>query len=138
MPQLFAEGADPTPPSDQAVFQTDEPPDMTPEATATGMAATQALSEVEPTPTPGPTFPPVVPGVRVIGNTNYQGANVRQGPSLNAPIVAKLINGTEVLLLDTASQEADGFTWQRVLLENGTTGWVVGRYLLEEPLEFNP
>jgi len=99
-------------------------PTRTPRQTLT---LTQAAGTPEP--------PGEFSGQRVIGNTNYQGLNVRQDPTTKARIVARLVNGTVVFVLDEPPVEADGFTWQHIELVDGKTGWVVSRYLLEAPLE---
>ncbi len=136
LPQVLTENPGSAPTAESA--STPESTEPAPEPTQTGSVAETTTTEDLPEPAATPTNPPGVLGPRVIGNTEYQGANMRAQPSVDAPILAKLRNGTEVLMLDSPSQEGDGFVWHRVQLEDGTTGWVVKWYLLEEPLEFNP
>ena len=114
---------------------------------ATEAVATEPTAEtqVAPTPTamtrtatPGPTRTPTASATptlsafvpAVIGNTDFQGANVREGPSLGAAVMAKLQNGTEVFLTDRGTVAEDEFVWQQILLEDGSVGWIVAWFLI--------
>ena len=66
-----------------------------------------------------------------IGNTNGFGANIRTAPGVAAEIVATLMDDTQVRLAG-ASQEAGGYTWQLVVLDNGLEGWVADIFLIFE------
>lgn len=66
-----------------------------------------------------------------IGNTNGFGANMRTAPGVAAEIIATLMDDTQVRLTD-ATQEAGGYTWQLVILENGQEGWVAEIFLIPE------
>ncbi len=55
-----------------------------------------------------------------VGIINGTNVNVRTGPGTNYPSVTKLDKGTEVTLKDQA------FGWYKVILSDGTTGWVAG------------
>ncbi len=81
------------------------------------------------TPTPG-----VTPGIGFarVGNTNGFGANVRSEPGLKYEMLTQLSDGSRVELTGEA-QTADGFTWQRVLLEDGRSGWIAENFLIPEP-----
>jgi len=93
------------------------------------------LSSVVPTPFPenSPT-PEIVPGVGFarIGNTNGFGVNVRSEPGLKYGMLSQLSDGSRVELTGEA-QTVDGFTWQRVRLEDGRLGWIVDNFLIPEP-----
>lgn len=54
--------------------------------------------------------------------------NLRSEPTTAAEVVLVLAAGTTVTITG-ASQDADGFTWWPVELEDGTTGWVVQDFL---------
>jgi hypothetical protein len=101
----------------------------------------------QPLPTPGPpsplapTSPPassptpeVFPGTgtALIGNTNGFGVFVRSEPGLKYEMLTQLSDGSRVELTGEA-QSADGFTWQRVRLEDGRLGWIAENFLIPEP-----
>jgi hypothetical protein len=112
--------------------------EATPELTATEPAATPSPTIVSRTATPAPTRTPFftpTPTVSIlnsarIGNTDFQGANVREGPSLDSSVVAKLRNGTMVFLTERATVVADDFVWQQIRLEDGAIGWIVSWFLI--------
>ena len=93
------------------------------------------LAPLAPTPSPesSPT-PEVVPGLGFarIGNTNGFGVNVRSEPGLKYEMLTQLSDGSRVELTGEA-QSVDGFTWQRVRLEDGHLGWIVDNFLIPEP-----
>ena len=84
-------------------------------------------------PSPSPVLiapSPVVPSrgqVRVI-NTDGQGANMRQAPSTNAPIVTSVPDGTTLDLIGD-DQQAEGRVWRNVREPGGTTGWIAAELL---------
>jgi Bacterial SH3 domain len=87
--------------------------------------------------TPSPESSPtaeVVPslGFARIGNTNGFGVNVRSEPGLEYEMLTQLSDGSLVELTGEA-QSADGFTWQRVRLEDGHLGWIADNFLIPEP-----
>ena len=115
-----------------------------PPATAT-LAPGERAGQPSPTPSPSsllvPTLSPensptpeVVPGIGFarIGNTNGFGANVRSEPGLEYEMLAQLSDGCQVELTGEA-QSADGFTWQRVRLEDGRLGWIADNFLIPKP-----
>lgn len=116
-PQNF--GLTASPPGEQ--FQ----PDPSSPATT---AAPGGPTVAPPTPSATPT-----PALRraTIGNTNGFGANMRTAPGVAAEIVATLSDDTQVKLTD-AIQEAGGYTWQLVVLEDGSEGWVADIFLILE------
>jgi Bacterial SH3 domain len=63
-------------------------------------------------------------GVAVITTTEGDRLNLRSQPELAGSIIARLENGTQVVLLDGPLAN-DGFTWWQVRLNTGLTGWVV-------------
>lgn len=117
---------------------------ITPPVTATlvpGEGADQSLPTPSPfsplAPTPSPESSPtseVVPGSGFarIGNTNGFGVNVRSEPGLEYEMLAQLSDGIRVELTGEM-QSADGFTWQRVRLEDGRLGWIANNFLILEP-----
>lgn len=93
------------------------------------------FAPIVPTPSPesSPT-PDVIPGTGFarVGNTNGFGANVRSEPGLEYELLAQLSDGSRVELTSEV-QSADGFTWQRVRLEDGRLGWIANNFLIPEP-----
>ncbi len=72
--------------------------------------------EIQPsTPTPGASA--------VIGATDGAGANVRTGPSMRAPVITTLAEGTPVEALDEPVP-AEGRSWQKIR-SGDREGWVV-------------
>ena len=65
-----------------------------------------------------------VNSVAIISTTEGDRLNMRSDPSVSASIVARLENGTQVVLLD-GPIAGDGFTWWQVRINTGLTGWVV-------------
>ena len=65
-----------------------------------------------------------VNGVAIISTTEGDRLNMRNQPGLNSTIVARLENGTRVVILD-GPVAGDGFTWWQVRLNTGLSGWVV-------------
>jgi uncharacterized protein YgiM (DUF1202 family) len=55
------------------------------------------------------------------------GLNLRAGPNSSSAVVRPYPRGTPVAVTETAN------SWMRVLLEDGTTGWMFGRYLAAHP-----
>jgi hypothetical protein len=110
---------------------------LTPTLTATPDTPTPTATRDAPqtaTPRPSLTPSPTVDALPTmyIGNTNFQGVNLREEPSASGRILAKLINATVVYLLDEPTVQADGYTWQKVRLEDGTEGWVANIFLVTE------
>jgi hypothetical protein len=117
--------------------------DMSPPADATG-APGEGTSQPSPTPS---LFSPPVPtppaessptpeafpesGFARIGNTSGFGANVRSEPGLVFEVLIQLSDGSRVELTGE-TQSADGFTWQRVRLEDGRLGWIADIFLIPE------
>jgi hypothetical protein len=67
-----------------------------------------------------------VNGVAIINTTEGDRLNMRSRPGLAGEVVARVENGTRVVLLD-GPRAADGFIWWKVRLSTGLTGWVVER-----------
>ena len=71
--------------------------------------------------------------VTAIGQTLYVSdqlvITLRSGPSTDNSIIANLVSGDSVEILDT---DDDGYT--RVRAESGEEGWVLSRYLVERPV----
>lgn len=64
--------------------------------------------------------------VAVINTTGGDRLNMRDAAGLTGNIVARVENGTRVVVLDGPVVQ-DGFTWWEVRLPTGDTGWVVER-----------
>jgi hypothetical protein len=115
------------------------PPDIAPLVPGEGAGqlspTSSPVSALVSTPSPesSPT-PNVVPGIGFarIGNTNSFGVNVRAEPGLEYEMLTQLSDGSRVELAGEV-QSADGFTWQRVRLENGDLGWIADNFLIPEP-----
>ncbi len=67
-----------------------------------------------------------VNGVAIINTTEDDRLNMRSRPGLSGAVVARVENGTRVVLLE-GPRAADGFIWWEVRLSTGLTGWVVER-----------
>jgi sortase (surface protein transpeptidase) len=59
---------------------------------------------------------------------NTDGVNMRAEPSTSADVVEVLASGTTVTITGD-SQEADGYTWVPITLDDGTTGWIAEDFL---------
>lgn len=64
-----------------------------------------------------------------IGNTNTLGANLRASPGLDGELIESLSDRTRITLLGGV-EEADGFTWQSVQLEDGRQGWIANNFII--------
>lgn len=104
----------------------------TPAEAQTSAAAPTAAPTAPPTPRPtltaAPTAAPTVAPALGIGararivNLNGAPLRARSAPGLQASVVARIPEGSEVTLLDGPA-EADGYTWWQVEAE-GASGWV--------------
>jgi len=94
------------------------PPTLAPPPTPVPPVATPPLTpdEIQPG-----MPPPVVSAV--IGATDGAGANLRTGPSMRAPVITTLAEGTPVEALDEPVS-AEGRSWQKVRT-NDREGWVL-------------
>jgi sortase (surface protein transpeptidase) len=59
---------------------------------------------------------------------NTDSVNMRSEPSTSADVVQVLAVGTAVTITGDV-QEADGYTWAPIQLEDGTAGWIVADFL---------
>lgn len=88
-------------------------------------------------PTPGPTQAAepgsgsglTVNGAARVTGTGGAGVNLRSAAGTSAPIVQIVGDDTGMTLLEGPT-EADGFTWWRVRLDDGTEGWLVQDFLV--------
>lgn len=81
------------------------------------------------TPTPSTRVQPgalVVGSAAFINTTEGDRLNLRSGAGISFDVVAQIEDGTQVVLLE-GPIPADGFTWWRVRLSDGQSGWVVQR-----------
>lgn len=111
-----------------------------PVATAPVAIATVAVIVPSPTagPPPGAVQPPappppgvLAPGAKAVVTSGGAGANIRQDPTVNAPAVTAVSNGT-ILQITGPSQDADGYTWWPVT-GDGFTGWIAGALIQPAP-----
>lgn len=125
---LFNLSGTPIPPRATATFASGE-------GAGQPSPAPSLFSPLVPTPLPesSPT-PEGVPasGFAHIGNTSGFGANVRTEPGLAFGVLIQLSDGTRIELTGEV-QSADGFTWQRIRLEDGQLGWIAENFLIPEP-----
>jgi hypothetical protein len=66
----------------------------------------------------------VMNGVAIITTTEGDRLNMRENPGLTGSIIARVDDGTQVVLLE-GPVPMDGFVWWRIRLPTGLTGWVV-------------
>lgn len=96
------------------------------------MATPTAIPTFTPVPTPDVADAPdeiTVGFYAQVANTDDFGVTVRGGPSTsNVPLVVA-DEGT-VLLVIGGPEEAGGFLWWQVQLEDGTEGWAAGSFLI--------
>ncbi len=69
----------------------------------------------------------LTPGPHVRVNSGDQCLNVREEPSLSAPVIRCLADG--VLLRAGETREAGGITWQQVTTPDGRPGWAPTEFL---------
>jgi len=106
-------------------------PLATPTPAATTAATVSVVTPV-PTPTPAPKVAAISVGQTVlIGGTDEEGIRFRSGPGLDYVTLVVLEEGTKLKALE-GPQEADGFVWWRLEMEDGTIGWAAEEWL--EPI----
>lgn len=89
---------------------------------AEGNAESRWLEPLPPEPTPTP----VVLGAGVRARVTTEGSarlSLREEPGTKGKLIARLIAGTEVTIVDGPVQR-DGYTWWKVKTGEGQTGWV--------------
>jgi hypothetical protein len=97
--------------SAQAVIVSDQGTGITPEQAATAR--------------PGnPDGALIVNGMAIITTTEGDRLNMRENPGLTGAILARVDDGTQVVLLE-GPVSLDGFVWWRIRLPTGLAGWVV-------------
>lgn len=94
------------------------------------------LAKAQGTATNKPTLTPRMTATAIrhmafVHNTNAATTALRKGPTISAAKIADLQQETLVEVLPDAKVNADGFTWQRVKLTDGRTGWVIFKVLVE-------
>lgn len=60
------------------------------------------------------------------------GVNMRSEPSTSAATVSTLSKGDEVQIVSSETQEANGYTWQKVQTASMQTGWVASSFLRQD------
>lgn len=73
---------------------------------------------------PNPRGSLLVNGVAITNTTGGDRLNMRDDPSLSSNIIARIEDGSRVVLLD-GPIAADGFVWWQVRLSTGLVGWMV-------------
>lgn len=66
--------------------------------------------------------------VETEATVNTDGVNLRSEATTSSDVVTQLNNGTAVTIIG-GPDEADGFTWWQIELEDGTTGWIAQDFL---------
>jgi SH3-like domain-containing protein len=66
-----------------------------------------------------------------VANTEGQGANMRQRPSTNAPVLRTLAEGTIVEAIG-GETNAEGRAWRNVRDPGGATGYIAAELLIPE------
>jgi len=80
------------------------------------------------TPTPIPSTQ-IAPGIRAqVTGTESDQLSVRGGPGAANARIAMISDGVKVKVLE-GPETADGKTWWRIQMDDGTIGWVVADFL---------
>ena len=67
---------------------------------------------------------------RTVKTNDGIGCKVRYGPGLSAPQMTSLADGSVVTVIDDSTyKNIDGYNWYRIILSNGTQGFMPGKYL---------
>ena len=61
------------------------------------------------------------------------GVSVRNGASLSATKIATVNTGDTLLRIEIASSQNNGYYWDKVVLPNGTKGYMARNYIVESP-----
>jgi hypothetical protein len=102
-------------------------PSATPTATATATPTATITPSLTPTRTPTATPTPThTPPSAIVLGTGLQGAIIRDAPGGN-PV--DLVSESEQLLVIGGPETLEEQQWWQVRKEDGTEGWLVGRYL---------
>lgn len=83
-------------------------------------------------PEPG-TEKPVTQDVEI----NENGVRVRNGKGTNYDVVTNLNKGTKVLRIELDNSKTNGYYWDKIVLANGTKGYVARNYLKQIDLQSN-
>lgn len=78
---------------------------------------------------PGPTGALTVGAPATVSGTGGSGVNMRNGSGTSFDIIRILGDDTVISLVEGPT-DADGFTWWKARLDDGTEGWVVQDYLI--------
>ncbi|MBF2052245.1 MAG: hypothetical protein IGS03_02130 [Candidatus Sericytochromatia bacterium] len=62
------------------------------------------------------------------------GINIRKTPSLQGQVLYKSDLNTKVKTNSAFNQDADGYIWANIALQNGTSGWIAEHFIASEPL----
>ncbi|MDH7485743.1 MAG: SH3 domain-containing protein [Anaerolineae bacterium] len=105
-------------------------PLATPTPAITAAATVSAVTSV-PSPTPTPQAAIAVGQMVQISGTEEEGIRFRSGPGLDYATLDILQEGVRLKVLE-GPEQADGFAWWRLEMEDGTVGWAAGDWL--EPI----
>lgn len=117
--------AEPTEPPPTLVAETPTPiPTPTLQPTSSG---TEAEGDSEATTVP-PATPIEIGNYVEVFDTGGAGLSVRGGPSTDNIKLLVVEEGAVILVLE-GPQDGNNLTWWKVLLDDGTEGWVAGQFL---------
>lgn len=105
-------------------------PELVPELATVTPEPSSTPPPPEPTPEPTPEALNIlaVGGNATVTGTGTDGVNMRQGNGVSYPVVETLADGT-VFELIGGPNEADGYSWWQIRLDNGTEGWVAQDFI---------
>ena len=126
-----------TPPTDlqlptPTVIQLTAPPSVTPTATEVNSVTPTSVATLTPQATTDLSVAPEVvsPGYYAqVTNTGGAGLSLRGGPSTDNVSLFLTAEDSIVLVLE-GPEEGSGFSWWKVLLDDGTEGWMAAQYLI--------
>lgn len=91
-------------------------------------AATVSTATPVPSPTPTPQAAIAVGQMVRVSGTDEEGIRFRSGPGLDYATLDILHEGVRLKVLE-GPEQADGFVWWRLEMEDGTVGWAAGDWL---------
>lgn len=114
------------------VIQLTAPPSITPTSTAVGLSSPTPIATLTPQPTADVSSAPeiVTTGYYAsVANTDGAGLSLRGGPSTDNVSLILVAEASVVLILEGPT-EGSGYSWWKVLLDDGTEGWMAAQFLV--------
>ncbi len=114
------------------VIQLTAPPSRTPTAEPVRVVTPTPIISQTPEATTDSSIAPEIVSVGYyaqVSNTGGAGLSLRGGPSTDNVALFLAPEGAIVLILEGPS-DGSGFTWWKVLLDDGTEGWMAAQYLV--------